>query len=61
MPQITEKELGTINDQLALEENLVAKYSFYATLTQDAALKNQYEKIASEHRTHCERLYAHLK
>ena len=61
MPQITEKELGAINDQLAIEENLVAKYTHYASLTQDTALKNKYEQIASEHRTHCERLYAHLK
>lgn len=61
MPQITEKELGAINDQLAIEENLIAKYTYYATLTQDIALKSKYEQIASEHRTHCERLYAHLK
>ena len=37
MPQITEKELGAISDQLAIEENLVAKYTYYATLTQDTA------------------------
>ena len=61
MPQITEKELGAISDQLALEENLVAKYTYYATLTQDTELQKKYEQIAAEHRTHAERLYAHLK
>lgn len=61
MPQITEKELGAISDQLSIEENLVEKYTYYASLTQDTTLKSKYEQIASEHRTHCERLYAHLK
>ena len=61
MSQISEKELGAISDQLAIEENLVAKYTHYASMTEDATLKSKYEQIASEQRTHCERLYAHLK
>ena len=39
MPVITSKELGTIQDQLNLERNLVNKYTEYAESTNDTVLK----------------------
>lgn len=61
MPTITTKELGSINDQLSLEENLVAKFKYFASVTEDSALKNKFEQIASEHQSHFNRLYSHLQ
>ena len=61
MSQITSKELGIIGDGLALEENLVAKYRFYASTTEDNTLKNKYEQIAEAHQRHFDELFSHLK
>ena len=61
MAQITTKELGAIGDSLALEENLIAKYRFYACNTEDNMLKNKYEKIAEAHQHHYDELFSHLK
>lgn len=60
MPMITSKELGTIEDQLNLERNLVNKYTEYATNTNDAALKTKYEQIAAKHESHYQSLYCYL-
>lgn len=61
MAQITEKELGIIKDRLADEENLVAKYKFYASLTEDSELKNCFEQAAQTHKKHYDQLFADLK
>ena len=61
MAQITTKELGAIGDSLALEENLIDKYRFYASTTEDSTLKNKYEQIAESHQRHYDELYSHLK
>lgn len=61
MAQITTKELGAIGDALAIEENLVAKYRYYACVTEDAALKTKYEQIADRHQRHFDQLYSHLR
>ncbi len=52
MPIITSKELGTIQDQLNLERNLVNKYTEYAESTNDTVLKQKYEQIAAKHENH---------
>lgn len=61
MAQITEKELSAIEDMLAIEHNLVAKYREYARTTQDPALKNKYEETALRHQKHYDELYCNLK
>lgn len=61
MAQITTKELGAIGDALSLEENLIAKYRFYACTTDDNALKDKYEQIAEAHQRHYDELFSHLK
>ena len=61
MAQITAKELGALSDLMSVEENLVAKYRFYASQTQDATLKNQYEQIAMRHQKHYDTLLSNLK
>ncbi|MBQ7380875.1 MAG: hypothetical protein IJW69_02195 [Clostridia bacterium] len=61
MSQITAKELGAIGDALSIEENLIAKYRFYACTTEDNSLKNKYEQIAESHQRHYDELFSHLK
>ena len=60
MPVITSKELGTIQDQLNLERNLVNKYTEYAESTNDTVLKQKYEQIAAKHESHYETLFCYL-
>ena len=61
MAQITEKELGIIKDRLGDEENLVAKYKLYASMTQDSEMKSNFEQIAQMHQRHYDHLFANLK
>ncbi|MBQ7292920.1 MAG: spore coat protein [Clostridia bacterium] len=61
MAQITEKELGIIKDRLGDEENLVAKYKLYASMTQDSEMKSNFEQIAQMHQRHYDELFANLK
>lgn len=61
MAVITTKELGSIEDQLHLEENLVKKFHTYASETNDASLQQKYNAIASCHQKHYDALYAQLK
>ena len=60
MPMITSKELGTIQDQLNLERNLVNKYTEYAESTNDTVLKQKYEQIAAKHENHYQSLFCYL-
>lgn len=61
MSQITTKELSAIGDGLAHEQNMIAKYQFYASAESDSTLKNKYEQIAQAHQRHFDELYSHLK
>ena len=60
MAAITSKELGSIQDQLHLEENLVKKFQTYANETNDTALRTRYTAVASCHQKHYDALYALL-
>lgn len=61
MASITSKELGAIGDALALEQNLVQKYTAYASCATDPTLKAKYEEIAAAHQRHFDELYSNLK
>jgi len=61
MAVITSKELGSIEDQLHLEENLIRKFNTYAEETNDTALKSKYSDVAARHQKHFDALYAQLK
>ena len=58
MPNLTAKELSSLEDQLSAEQLLVKKY--YAVLSSDPQLKTQYEQIAGQHQNHYDRLLAFL-
>ena len=61
MAQITSKELSYITDQLSHEQNLVAKFTYFAEQTTDSALKAQYERYAQMHQKHFDALYSSIK
>ena len=61
MAQITTKELGAIGDALAVEESLIGKYRYYASISDDAALKTKFEQIADRHQRHFDELYSNIK
>ena len=61
MAQITTKELGAIGDALAMEETLISKYNYYASIATDAALKNRFEQMANCHKRHYDELYSNIK
>lgn len=60
MSQLTSKELSAIEDQLSVEQNLVAKFKTYASQVTDPQLKSQCEQVAAKHQAHFDRLYSHL-
>ena len=60
MPNLTAKELSSLEDQLSAEQLLVKKYKSYAVLSSDPQLKTQYEQIAGQHQNHSDRLLAFL-
>ena len=61
MAQISEKELGTINDLISEEGLLVKKFQMLAQQTDDTEIKQKYERISNQHQGHLNALYAHLK
>lgn len=60
MAQLTSKELSAIEDQLNIEQNLIAKYKNYAGQVSDPQLKSKCEQVGARHQTHFDRLYSHL-
>ena len=61
MAQISEKELGTINDLIAEEGLLVKKFQMLAKQTEDTEIQQKYERISNQHQGHLNALYAHLQ
>ena len=61
MATISEKELGTINELISEEGLLVKKFQMLAKQTEDAEIKQKYERISDQHQGHLNALYAHLK
>ena len=61
MAQISEKELGTINDLISEEGLLVKKFQMLAQQTEDTEIKQKYERISNQHLGQLNALYAHLQ
>ena len=56
MANLTSKELTALEDNLGMEQLLVAKYRSIAGTTTDPALKTKCEQIAHKHQEHYKRL-----
>lgn len=61
MGQLSEKELSLLSDLLADEQLLTKKFKMLASQTQDAEIKQKFERISEQHQGHFNALYAHLK
>ena len=61
MGQVSEKELGLLNDLLADEELLTKKFKMLAQQTDDKEIKQKYERISAQHQGHFNALYSYLK
>ena len=61
MAQITTKELGAISDALAVEETLISKYRYYASIATDTAVKDKMDQMADRHQRHFDELYSNIK
>lgn len=57
---LTTKELAALEDQLAVEQNTIKKFTQYAQMTTDPQLKTQFENNAAKHQNHFNRLLAQL-
>lgn len=57
---ITEKELSWIEDQLTLEQLLIAKYRNAAQNVNDSKLQLKLNEIAAKHESHYNTLLSHL-
>ncbi len=60
MANLTGKELTALEDQLGLEQNMIAKYKMYAAQSTDPQIKTQCEQIAAKHQNHFDRLLNQL-
>ena len=61
MAQITTKELGAIGDALAVEETLISKYRYYASIATDTVIKDKMDQMAERHQRHFDELYSNIK
>ncbi len=61
MAQITTKELGAIGDALAVEETLISKYRYYASIATDTVIKDKMDQMADRHQRHFDELYSNIK
>ena len=61
MAKITSKELSALSDLLTAEQNLVAKYTQYASMATDKELRETFEQTAAKHQRHFDMLYSNLK
>ncbi|HBN81415.1 MAG: spore coat protein [Oscillospiraceae bacterium] len=60
MPQITEKELSAIEDELSSEGTLISKMKAYSQMCSDQELKQKCDAIAKKHQGHYDQLMSFL-
>lgn len=61
MAQLSEKELSMLQDLLSDEELLVKKFQMLAEHSEDAEVKEKYQRISKQHQGHFNALYAYLQ
>lgn len=61
MVQLSEKELSTLQELLSDEELLVKKFQMLAEHSEDAEVKEKYQRISKQHQGHFNALYAYLQ
>ena len=61
VPNLTQRELMLLEDQLSVEEQHIKQFQNYAEEASDAEIKNLCTKLAKEHQDHFGRLLKQLK
>ena len=61
MPNLTEKELSALEDQLNCEQMLIKKYKGFAGLAQDPQIRDFCTQLAHQHKQHYDTLLGHLQ
>lgn len=56
MPNLTDKELSALEDELLAEKLLIAKYKAYAQMASDPQIKSKCEQFAGKHQNHFDML-----
>jgi len=59
-PELTDRNLAILNDQLGAEALLVRKFDQAAQSVQDQAISTQLTSIAGQHRKHYDTLLSYL-
>ncbi|GHU38527.1 hypothetical protein FACS1894105_12600 [Clostridia bacterium] len=57
---LTSKELTAVEDQLTLEQSLVAKYKLYASTAIETEIRTKLDCLADKHQKHYDMLAAQL-
>ena len=60
MSDLTEKELGMLEDELEREQNLTRKCRRYAEMCEDPQLKTRCRQLAEQHQDHFNSLLGNL-
>lgn len=60
MANLTTKELGSIKDQIDMEQALIYKYTVYSQTISDAHLSKKCQEIAQKHQQHYNKLMSQL-
>ena len=61
MPNLTEKELSALEDQLNYEQVLIKKYKGFAGIAQDPQIRDVCTQLACQHKQHYDTLMGHLQ
>ena len=61
MASLTAKELTAIEDQLAIEQNVISKYKMYSGAAVDSVIKDKCDCIAKKHQKHYDMLVSQLQ
>lgn len=59
-PNLTERELLVLQDQIMQEMCMITKFSNYAEMTSDPELKNVCRQVAQKHQNHYNTLMRHI-
>lgn len=60
MPNLTSKELTSLEEALNAEQLVIKKFRAYAQQAQDPEIKASAEQLASRHKQHYDTLMGHL-
>jgi len=61
MASLTSKELTALEDQLAMEQNIISKYKMYSHTAVDSEIKDKCNCIANKHQKHYDTLVSQLQ